>query len=152
MGKDGGVAEFARALIAEVGALLPRYDAVPEDFVLNKGNVAVAVIGPDGDYYGKMFGSGPSTAMQCARVAMKKATQVWITGLATGEFERRAFSGEIDEAKYGIQRPDYIGWQGGIPALTKDGVKVALAFSGYRGENDVKILELALEKLGGSRS
>jgi glc operon protein GlcG len=151
MDKAVRTAEFARELIAEVEELLPRYNASPEDFVLNEGNVAVAVIGPDGDYHGKMFGSGRTTAMQCARVAMKKATQVWITGLATGEYERRAFSGEIDESKFGIQRPDYIGWEGGIPARTKDGLLVALAFSGYRGENDVRILELALEKLGAAR-
>lgn len=151
MDKTARAAEFAGRLIAEVEALLPRYNAIPEDFILNKGNVAVAVIGPEGEYYGKMFGSGRATAMQCARVAMKKATQVWITGLATGEYERRAFSGELDESEFGIQRSDYIGWEGGIPARTKDGLPVALAFSGFRGENDVRILELALEKLGGSR-
>jgi hypothetical protein len=145
-------AEFARALIAEVEALLPRYNELPEDFAHNKGNAAVAIIGPEGDYYGRMFGSTRSTAMQCARIAMKKATQVWITGLATGEFERRAFAGELDESAYGIQRPDYIGWLGGIPALTKEGVKLALAFSGYSGESDVEILELALGKLGGTRA
>jgi hypothetical protein len=115
MSKEGSIAEFARAFIAEVEALLPGYNASPEDFVLNKGNVAVAVIGPDGEYFGRMFGAGISTSIQCARVAMKKATQVWVTGLATGEFERKAFSG-------------------------------------YRGFNDVKILELALAKLGGKRT
>jgi hypothetical protein len=152
MNEDKDIAEFARAMIAEVEGLIPQFNAIPEDYAIGNGNVALCIIGPKGDYYGKIFGAKPIRARESSFVAWKKATQVWITGMATGAYERKVYSGEVDDSKFGIQKPDFIGWDGGIPAKTKGGVPVALAFSGYRGEHDIKILELALSILGGSRA
>jgi uncharacterized protein GlcG (DUF336 family) len=152
MGLNDDISGFARAMVAEIEALIPRFNAVPEDFAIGGGNVAVMIIGPRGDYYGKIFGPEPSRARGSSQIAWKKATQAWMTGMATGEFEKKVYSGEVDDSGFGIMRPDFIGWEGGFPAKTKEGVPIALGFSGYRGEDDIKILELALAALGGSRA
>ena len=52
---------------------------------------------------------------------------------------------EIDERKFGIERPDYIGWQGGQPITLKDGTILSVGFSGFRGIVDLEIVIRALE-------
>jgi glc operon protein GlcG len=68
--------------------------------------------------------------------------------MATGEYEKKVFNGEIDERIYGISRPDFIGWQGGQPVALKDGSKLSVGFSGFRGISDIEIVKKALEIAG----
>jgi glc operon protein GlcG len=79
-------------------------------------------------------------------VAWTKASQVWITGLKTGEYEKLAFAGQINEDDYGIIRPDYIGWEGGQPLTLSDGTKLSVGFSGFRGVSDLEIVVKAIKK------
>jgi hypothetical protein len=75
-----------------------------------------------------------------------KASQVWITGIKTGEFEKLVFNKEIDEESFGIRRPDYIGWVGGQPLSLKDGTKLSIGFSGFRSATDLEIVIKALSE------
>jgi hypothetical protein len=61
------------------------------------------------------------------------------------------FAGKLDESQFGLSRPDFIGWQGGVALETDDGTLVAAAFSGFRGEKDVEIVERAAAKVPGLR-
>lgn len=54
------------------------------------------------------------------------------------------FNKEIDEGKFGIKRPDYIGWEGGQPITLKDGTVLAVGFSGFRSATDLDIILKAL--------
>jgi hypothetical protein len=76
-----------------------------------------------------------------------KASQVWITGMKTGDFEKAVFNNEIDEAQFGIRRPDFIGWEGGQPLTLKNGSVIAAAFSGFTSSTDIEIISRAVEAL-----
>jgi len=76
-------------------------------------------------------------------VGMRKLLQVWRTGYLTGRFEELVYAGKLDEDKFGVQRPDFIGWEGGVPLLAPDGTMIAAAFSGFRGFRDIEIIERA---------
>jgi hypothetical protein len=133
-------------LIETVEQLVPVYMQNEEDRKKAKDGVAICIIDVDGNVYGKMFGTDKIMMRERYRVAWMKASQVWITGIKTGEFERLAFSNEIDEEKYGIKRPDYIGWEGGQPVTLIDGTKVSIGFSGFRSVSDIEIVLKALPK------
>ena len=83
-----------------------------------------------------------------AGTAWKKAGQVWLTGVRTGEYERRVYNGEVEWWKLGVMKSDLIGWEGGIPVRLADGSQLALGFSGFRGETDVALLKEALAAIG----
>ena len=136
-----------RKLIDEVEKLIPVYMLNDEDKRIANGNVAICIIDPDGGIYGKMFGIGKIRARASFKVAWTKASQVFITGMKTGVFEKMAFNNEVDESKYGIERPDYIGWEGGQPIRLRDGTQLSVGFSGFRGVIDLEIVVKALEKL-----
>lgn len=138
------IAGFIAALIDKVEKLIPVYMQQEEDRMKAKGGIAICIIDKDGRVYGKMFGEDKIMARERYRVAWIKASQVWITGLPTGEYERLAFNGEIDEAQFGIRRPDYIGWQGGQPVQLPDGTILSVGFSGFRGQSDLEIIQKAL--------
>ena len=139
--------EFIERLIAEAGMMVPEYMADPEDAKRAQGGCSICIIDAEGNVYGKMFGTAPIQMRETYRIAWVKASQTHITGYPTGEFERLAFNGEIDEKQFGIRRPDYIGWQGGVPLVTRDGTKLSAAFSGFRGVSDVEILQRAFTKV-----
>jgi glc operon protein GlcG len=118
-----------------------------EDRVKANGNVSVCIIDEEGRIYGKMFGlTDKIRSRETYRVAWLKASQVWITGIKTGEFEKLAFNREIDEKQFGIKRPDYIGWEGGQPVTLQDGTVLAVGFSGFRSASDLDIVIKALQK------
>jgi glc operon protein GlcG len=77
-------------------------------------------------------------------VAWTKASQVWLTGVKTGEYERMVFNKEVDENANGIEAPDLIGWEGGQPLVLKDGTVLSVGFSGFRGTTDLEIMVKAL--------
>ncbi len=127
--------------------LIPAYMANEEDRRIANGNVAVCIIDSEGIIYGRMFGTNKVRARESFRVAWTKASQVWITGMKTGEYERLAFTNEVDEEKFGIERPDYIGWEGGQPITLANGITLSVGFSGFRGVVDLEIIIKALAEV-----
>ena len=134
-------------LMDEIGTILPIYLQNPVDAAMNNGNVSVCIIDEDGNVYGKMYGEKKLTRRNTFKVAWIKASQVWITGMKTVEYEKLIFNNEIDESTYGIDAPDLIGWHGGQPVTLNDGAKLSIGFSGFRGEIDLGIVINALTNL-----
>ena len=64
-----------------------------------------------------MWGKDKVRQRHTFQTAWRKASQVWITGVAMGKFEELVYTGKVDLEKYNIQNPDLIGWQGGWPVL-----------------------------------
>ncbi len=139
--------EKIEAIIETVGKLIPETNAMPQN-KWSDGNVAICIIDEEGNTYGKLYGKDKVKNRRTYDLAWKKASQVWITGLKTGEFEKKIFNGELNEGDYGIQAPDFIGWQGGQPIVLKDGTRLAVGFSGFAGESDLGIVVKAIEVLG----
>ena len=129
--------------------LIPAYMKDLADQKVSNGNVAVCMIDESGMVYGKMFGTNNPRLRQSFKVAWTKASQVWLTGIKTGEYERMVFNNEVEENANGIENPDLIGWVGGQPLTLKNGVKLSVGFSGFRGTTDIDIVvkALALAKL-----
>lgn len=136
-----------RRIIDEAEKLIPIYMENEEDRSIANGNVSVCLIDDQGVIYGRMFGTNKVRARESYRVAWTKASQVHITRLKTGEFEKLAFNNEIDEDKFGIERPDWIGWEGGQLIALPDGTELAVGFSGFRGVVDLEIIVRALDKV-----
>lgn len=135
---------IVRRIIDEAEKLIPEYMQNDEDRRIANGSVSVCIIDDDGVIYGKMFGPDKIRHREAYRIAWWKASQVHITRLKTGEFEKKAFNKEVDEEKYGIERPDWIGWEGGQLITLKDGTELAVGFSGFRGVVDLEIIVRAL--------
>ncbi|MBL7741068.1 MAG: heme-binding protein [Chitinophagaceae bacterium] len=127
-------------ILDNIEALLPGYMAIEEDRLKANGSVAACIIDADGSIYGRIFGEDKILGRERYRIAWTKASQSWITGMKTGEFEKKAFNGEIDERKFGIRRPDYIGWEGGQPVTLKDGTIIYSGVSGFRSVSDLEIV------------
>ena len=132
-------------IIETITRLLAQYMEDPIDSKITDGNVALCIIDEQGNVYGKLYGDDKVRSRCTYQIAWTKASQVWITGMATGEYEKKVFNGEIDERIYGISRPDFIGWLGGQPIALKDGSKLSIGFSGFRGTSDIEIVKKALE-------
>jgi uncharacterized protein GlcG (DUF336 family) len=133
-------------MFAEIENLMPAYMQNPEDRNIANGNVAVCIIAEDGMVYGKMLGTNKPRQRQSFKVAWTKASQVWLTGIKTGEYEKMVFNGLAEENGNGIEAPDLIGWQGGQPLTLPDGSKLSVGFSGFRGIIDLEIMTKALDK------
>jgi uncharacterized protein GlcG (DUF336 family) len=140
---------YSEKLVTEIIRLFPSFMQDPTDWEMSKGNAAVVVIEPDGTIRGHIFGDDYAEGRWCFGIANRKVSQVWSTGYHTGRFEELVYAGKLDEGKFGVNRPDFIGWQGGVPLLTPDGKLVAAAFSGIRGINDVAIVEQAAAAVPG---
>lgn len=136
-------------LMNEVGQLLPIFLEDPIDREQSRGNAAAVAIEPSGQIYGRIFGDDKCQGRAFFNIACRKLIQVWITGYATGQFEELVYSGKLDEVKFGINRPDFIGWEGGVPFELADGTFLATAFSGFRGCKDVEILTRAAHAIPG---
>ena len=133
-------------MFAEIENLIPVYMQSPVDKNIANGNVAVCIISENGLVFGKMFGQDKPRLRQSYKVAWTKASQVWLTGVKTGEYEKMVFNQLVEENGNGIEAPDLIGWQGGQPLTLPDGSKLSVGFSGFRGVVDLEIMEKALEK------
>ena len=138
---------YIEKILASIEDLVPIYMQVPEDQNISKGVVSVCIIDESGQIYGKTFGTDKIRRRDSFKIASTKAMQVWITGYKTNEYEKLVFSGQIDHHKFGISMPDMIGWEGGQPIVLKDGTKLAIGFSGFRGITDLEIVIKALEKI-----
>ncbi len=141
------LADTIEKIIEEAEKLIPFYMQNEQDKRIASGNVSVCIIDPEGKIYGRMFGTNKIRARESYRVAWTKASQVYITGMKTGEYEKLAFNNEVDEEKFGIERPDYIGWEGGQPITLADGNILSVGFSGFRGVVDLEIMVKALAEV-----
>ena len=133
-------------MFAEIENLIPAYMQNPADKNIANGNVAVCIIDENGMVFGKMFGNNKPRLRQSYKVAWTKASQVWLTGVKTGEYEKMVINQLVEENGNGIEAPDLIGWQGGQPLTLPDGSKLSVGFSGFRGIVDLEIMIKALEK------
>lgn len=138
------IVEFAGKIIAAVEKRVPEYVAIEEDRKRNDGNSAICIVDENGGVHGKMFGTDKIRQRHVFRIAWVKASQVWITGIKTGEYERMVFTGQIDDRKFGIIRPDFIGWEGGQPLAVDGNARLSVGFSGFRGASDLEIVQKAL--------
>ena len=143
-GRMSRIAALATAIIAGIERLLPEYLANKTDREIGDGNVAVCIIDEQGGVYGRLFGLDKNRMRQAYKIAWIKASQVWITGMKTGEYEHAVFTCAVDEKKFGIIRPDFIGWEGGQPFVLKDGTRFSVGVSGMRGTSDLEIAARAV--------
>src|SRR5690348_9516007 len=90
------ISEFIARLTAAIEKRLPEYLADEADRSRNEGNSALCIIDEQGVVHGKMFGRDKLRTRHSFRVAWTKASQVWITGIKTGEYEKLVFTGQID--------------------------------------------------------
>lgn len=142
----------ATQLLDEVGKLIPGCMQNPEDRDNSQGNVTLLIIATDGQMFGRMFGTDKRVRRGTSRIAWQKATQVWMTHQATGQFEKEVYgAGRADPGQYGLQHPDLIGWEGGLPVVALDGTKFAVAMSGFTGVTDCNIIRQAVAKVPGLR-
>jgi glc operon protein GlcG len=125
---------------------IPFYMNIQEDSQISQGNLAVCIIDEDGMVHGKLFGNHKPRLRQSYKIAWTKASQVWLTGVKTGEYERMVFNKQVEENGNGIDAPDLIGWEGGQPLLTINGTLLSVGFSGFRGKTDLEIMAKALEE------
>jgi len=130
--------------ISCIEKLVPEYLAIPEDLAISKGGASLCIISEDGMVYGKVFGTDKLRGRDTFNIAWTKASQVWITGYKTNDYERMVFTDQIDYHTFGISLPDLIGYKGGQPITLRDGTKLAVGFSGFRGTSDLEIVEKAL--------
>ena len=135
-------------LIDAIENLIPEYMLIPEDRNIAGGNLGICIIDGNNNVYGKIFGTDKIRSRQSYKIAWIKASQVWITGFKTGEYEKLVYSGQLDEYKFGIIRPDFLGWEGGQPVTLKDGTRLSIGFSGFRGTSDIEIVIKAIENSG----
>jgi len=133
-------------LISTIEELVPVYMAIPEDYAKANGVASLCIIDEAGQIYGKVFGTDKLRGRDSFRIAWTKASQVWITGIKTNDYEKLVFADQIDPQKFGIKLPDLVGWLGGQPVTLRDGTKVSVGFSGFRGTSDLEIVIKALEK------
>jgi hypothetical protein len=140
---------YSEQLVTHVIRLFPEFLKDPIDQKMSMGHAAVAVIEPDGRIRGHIFGTDKTRGKRCFEVVNRKVVQVWSTGYATGRFEELIFSRKLDETAFAFQKPDFIGWEGGVPLLTPDGQIIAAAFSGFRGTKDIEIIERAAASVPG---
>ncbi|HUQ96865.1 MAG TPA: hypothetical protein VM010_04305 [Chitinophagaceae bacterium] len=145
--KDNDIEPIIQALYKQIELLIPVYMQNEADSRIANGNVAICIIDEAGSVHGKLFGTNKLRLRQSFQVAWTKASQVWLTGVKTGEYERMVFTNEVDEAVAGIETPDLIGWVGGQPLTLADGQKLAVGFSGFRGVIDIEIVLKALAQV-----
>jgi uncharacterized protein GlcG (DUF336 family) len=145
--KSMAIKKCCSELMDEIGRILPVYMQNPLDSVKTDGNVSVCIIDENGNVYGRMYGERKLTRRDTFKLAWTKASQVWITGMKTGDYEKLIFNNQVDETVLGIDAPDLIGWPGGQPVVLKDGAVLSIGFSGFRGEMDLDIAIQALTNL-----
>jgi len=134
-------------LFEAIEKLIPEYMQNPEDQCISNGNLAACIIDENGLVHGKMFGTDKPRLRQSYKVAWTKASQVLLTGVKTGEYEKMVFNKEVGENDNGIEAPDLIGWEGGQPLVMKNGTRFSVGFSGFRGTTDLEIMVKAMDSV-----
>src|SRR4051812_30086577 len=96
----------ATQLITEIEKLIPAAMQNPEDRDNSQGNVTLLIIAQDGQIFGRMFGTDHRIRRGTSRIAWQKATQVWMTHQATGQFEKQVYGpANVDPGQFGLQHP-----------------------------------------------
>lgn len=138
-------AKIIKSLFDAIEKLIPDFMQNPADKSISNGNLAACIIDENGQAHGKMFGTDKPKMRQSYKIAWTKASQVWLTGVKTGEYEKMVFNKEIGENANGIEAPDLIGWEGGQPLTLKNGEVLSAGFSGFRGTTDLEIMKRAFD-------
>ena len=144
---DNHIEKIVNEIFVEIETSLNLFKTSHEDWNISQGNVAVCVITKEGKIFGKLYGSDKSKQRQFFNVAWKKASQTWITGYKTGDYEKMVYGGNMDPEDSLISLPDLIGWAGGQLINIDDATALAIGFSGFRGFNDIKIVDDAVQKV-----
>lgn len=135
--------QLIHTIINNLSELIPTYKESKIDWNITEGNVAVCIIDDAGNVYGKIWGDNKIKGRRVYDIAYRKASQVWITGYKTGEFERLVFTDQINYRDFGIDLPDLMGWEGGQPIQLDAETKIYCGFSGFKGVTDVAIVKKA---------
>lgn len=138
------LAQVIGKILNAIEKRIPSYMADPSDAAISNGNLAVCIIDGDGCVHGRLFGTNKTRQRESYRIAWVKASQVWMTGIATGKFEKMVFTDQASCEAAGIQKPDLIGWEGGQPIVIDGETTLAIGFSGLRGVSDLAIVQKAL--------
>lgn len=142
--------EVINKLFDSLSAQIPACQRSEADWSISKGNVAVCLIDDAGNIYGKIWGDDKVSGRSFYDVAYRKASQVWITGYKTGEYERLVFSDQLNYKDFGIELPDLMGWEGGQPIQLDAETRISCGFSGFEGVNDLAIVKKAVKEAIGS--
>lgn len=135
---------FVNRLFDEIETRISDFRDSEPDWSISEGNVAICIITDTGKIYGKVYGTEKIKQRGFFKVAYQKASQVWITGYKTGEYESIVFGGDMDPEDSPIELPDLIGWVGGQPIRLDDETQLSIGFSGFRGFNDIAIVKDAV--------
>jgi glc operon protein GlcG len=133
-------------MMESITAQIPSYKNSEADWSISQGNVSVCIIDDAGNIYGKIWGNDKLKGRGYFDVAYRKASQVWITGYKTNEFERLIFTDKINYKDFGIILPDLIGWEGGQPIQLDAETRISCGFSGFKGVNDLAIVKKAADE------
>lgn len=133
-------------MLENMSVQIPSYKNSEADWNISQGNVAVCIIDDTGNIYGKIWGTDKLKGRRFFDVAYRKASQVWITGYATNEYERLVFADKLNYKDFGIELPDLMGWQGGQPILLDIDTRISCGFSGFKGVNDLAIVKKAADE------
>jgi uncharacterized protein GlcG (DUF336 family) len=138
--------QIINKMFESISAQIPAYKTSGADWNISGGNVAVCIIDDAGNIYGKIWGNDKVRGRGFYDVAYRKASQVWITGYKTGEYERLVFTDKLDYTDFGIELPDLMGWEGGQPIQLDNETRISCGFSGFKGVNDLGIVKKAAEE------
>ncbi|MEI9945138.1 MAG: hypothetical protein WDN26_13080 [Chitinophagaceae bacterium] len=133
-------------MFESISAQIPAYENSEWDWSISAGNVSVCIIDDAGNIYGKIWGNDKVRGRRFFDIAYRKASQVWITGYHTGEYEKLVFADKLNYKDFGIELPDLMGWQGGQPIQLDNETKISCGFSGFKGINDLGIVKKAAEE------
>ncbi len=133
-------------MFESISVQIPAYENSEWDWSISAGNVSVCIIDDAGNIYGKIWGNDKVRGRRFFDIAYRKASQVWITGYHTGEYEKLVFADKLNYKDFGIELPDLMGWQGGQPIQRDNETKISCGFSGFKGINDLGIVKKAAEE------
>jgi glc operon protein GlcG len=146
--KSENVQNTAGAIILAVTDLVQEYFR-RQDKPASEISAAICIIDESGIISGKLFAKDKPDKIKLRekyQIAWIKASQVWITGMKTFDFEQKVFNNEVNYKDFGIQPPDFIGWKGGQP-LKLDGTNLSIGFSGFSQQDDLEIVIRAVKAL-----
>jgi glc operon protein GlcG len=135
--------------IENISTQIPAYKSSERDWGISRGHVALCIIDDDGNIYGKIWGDDKVKGRSYFDIAYRKASQVWITGYNTGEYEKLVFAGKLDHHDFGITLPDLIGWDGGQLIQLDEETRICCGFSGFHGSTDLAIVKKGVDEAMG---
>jgi uncharacterized protein GlcG (DUF336 family) len=147
--KSENIQNHADAIILAVTGLVKEYFS-RQGKPASEISAAICIIDESGIVSGKLFANDRPNKIKLRekyQLAWIKASQVWITGMKTFDFEQKVFNNEVNYKDFGIQPPDFVGWKGGQPLKLKDGTNLSIGFSGFSQQDDLEIVIRAVKEL-----